>query len=239
MSSYSTVRPGMESDENHTSINQTNRESDGFVGGAFQENFSASPQTVVDATAGTRIPGMSEMDNAQNNIPNSTQSFAPSSNGKPIVGFLVSVSKIGEAEYWVLYQGQNTIGSSSVCDIVLSESSVSGTHAVIAIHRNPQEGNKLNVGIIDRGSSNGTFLNKTYIGFNPCQCKNLDKISVGNYEMLLMLFDYIEHDLSKSDKFQATDVVAATIQSQPQSSGAYDYANRNAYPSAGADSTKY
>ncbi len=234
MSSYSTVRPGMESDDNHTLINQ---EPESFSTGSYHDGPSPTSQTIA-SSAGTRIPGMNEVNNTQNVMPGMMHASTSVSNGKPVVGFLVSVSKTEEVEYWVLHQGQNIIGSSSECDIVLSESLISGTHAVLAIHRNPNEGNKLNVGIIDRGSSNGTFVNKNYIGFNPYQCSNLDKISIGNYEMLLMLFDYVEYGMTKSDKFQATDVVMPA--SQPQASGvAYDYANRDAYPSSGADSTKY
>lgn len=203
MTGYSTVIPGMENDNNHTAVDQSNDESTKYMGNPYQYDSPNSQQTVVagaDSASGTRIPGMNEATNFPSSEPKNTQSTA-TSNGKPMVGFLVSVSRTEEGEYWVLRQGQNTIGSNPSNDIVLSESSVSSTHAVLAIHRNPNESNKLNVGMIDRGSSNGTFVNKNYIGFNPYQCKNLDKISIGNYEMLLMLFDHIEYDMAKSDKF--------------------------------------
>jgi hypothetical protein len=139
---------------------------------------------------------------------------APS--GKPIVGFLVSVSRTEEGEYWVLRQGQNLIGSGDECDVVLNEISVSRVHAVLAIHRNPGDNNRLNVGIMERGSSNGIFVNNNYIGFNPCQCKNLDKIKLGNYELLLFLFDAAEFGLKKVENFA--------------SAGNFDYTDREMYP---------
>jgi pSer/pThr/pTyr-binding forkhead associated (FHA) protein len=142
--------------------------------------------------------------------------------GKPIVGFLVSVSRTDEGEYWVLRQGQNVIGSGEDCNIVLNELSVSRVHAVLAIHRNPGDKNRLNVGIMERGSSNGIFVNDNYIGFNPYQCKNLDKIKIGNYELLLFLFDATEFGLKKSEAFVSKE--------------SFDYADRDMYPN---DKTRF
>jgi hypothetical protein len=98
---------------------------------------------------------------------------------------------------------------------VLPEISVSRVHAVLAIHRNPGDSNRLNVGIMEKGSSNGIFVNNNYIGFNPCQCKSLDKIKVGNYELLLFLFDAAELGLKKSENFVF--------------SGNFDYTDREMY----------
>jgi pSer/pThr/pTyr-binding forkhead associated (FHA) protein len=137
--------------------------------------------------------------------------------GKPIVGFLVSVSRTEEGEYWVLRQGQNTIGSGDECDVVLNEISVSRVHGVLAIHRNPGDNNRLNVGIMERGSSNGIFVNNSYIGFNPYQCKNLDKIKIGNYELILFLFDAAELGLAKVEGFTS-------------GGGSFDYSDREMYP---------
>jgi len=187
-----TVSPGFQGGNDETNLNgQGTRKNAGTSGP--QSNYSA-PQ------GGTRIPGMQEQATHPGENSQPSQMI-----NKPIVGFLVTVSKTEEGEFWVLRQGQNVIGSGSNCNIVLSESSVSGVHAVIAIHRNPAEKNKINVGIIDRGSSNGTFVNEAYIGFNPCQCKNNDKLRIGNYELLLMLFDAVDFDMKKADNFVSTD----------------------------------
>lgn len=122
---------------------------------------------------------------------------------KPIMGFLVSVSRTEEGEFWIIRQGQNRIGSGSDCDIVLSEASVSKEHALLAVQRNQGDNDKLNVGIVDRASSNGIYVNDQYIGFNTHQCRNFDKIRLGNYELLLLLFDVAEHGLRRASDFAA------------------------------------
>lgn len=171
----------------------------------------ATPSTRTNQQApndlhATRVPGMDPE-------PSATPHQAVSN--KPLVGFLISVSRTDEGEYWPLRLGQNVIGSSPSNHVVLDEASVSGVHAVMAVHRNPNDGNRISVGIIDKGSSNGTFVNDNYIGFNPCQCKNYDKIIIGNYELLLLLFDAAEHNLKKSDAFVSKE--------------AFDYTDRDMY----------
>ncbi|MDR1500454.1 MAG: FHA domain-containing protein [Tannerellaceae bacterium] len=136
--------------------------------------------------------------------------------GKPIVGFLVSVSRTEEGEFWVVRQGQNIIGSGSECDIVLSEATVSRVHAVLAVHRNPNDNNRLNIGIMEKGSSNGIFLNGNYIGFNPASCKNQDVLKIGGYELLLFVFDSVELGLKTFEVFKVASL--------------YDYSDRDIYP---------
>jgi len=128
----------------------------------------------------------------------------------PIVGFLVSVSRTGLGEYWVLRQGQNMIGSekkrmsdggtNNNC-IVLNEEKVSGEHALLAVQRDPDD-NRLYVGLRDMASGKGTLVNGKSIRFSTYECQNFDKIKIGNYELLLMLFDYAEHGLEKSKDFK-------------------------------------
>jgi pSer/pThr/pTyr-binding forkhead associated (FHA) protein len=203
MANYRTVVPGIQNGNEGTIVNQQ-------VGRAYAE-MGPDP-------SGTRVSGVE-------NPYYPTGGQQEQSSGKPIVGFLVSVSRTEEGEYWVLRQGQNVIGSGPECDIVLNEISVSKVHAVLAIHRNPGDNNRLNVGIMERGSSNGIFVNNNYIGFNPCQCKNLDKIKFGNYELLLFLFDAQELGLKISENFV------------PKSStDNFDYTDRELYPN---DKTRF
>jgi hypothetical protein len=199
MANYRTVVPGIQSGNEGTIVNQPS-------GRGYTEK---GPEP-----SGTRVSSGAENPYFQ---PGSQQE---QSLGKPIVGFLVSVSRTEEGEYWVLRQGQNVIGSGPDCDIVLNETSVSKVHAVLAIHRNPGDNNRLNVGIMERGSSNGIFVNNNYIGFNPAQCKNSDKIKIGNYELLLFLFDAQEHGMKPLENF----VPGAS------SAGSFDYADRELYP---------
>jgi len=209
MSNYHTKVPGAQSESDKTHVNQPGKGT--MPGGQYQQ-----PGTSTQSDRGTTIPGMDG-----DTIPGGPRQEQPQ--GKPIVGFLISVSRTEEGEYWVLRQGQNTIGSGSNCNVVLSESLVSGVHAVLAVHRNPGDNNRISIGLMDRGSSNGTFVNGNYIGFNPCQCKNLDKIKIGNYEMLLMLFDAVDYEMKKADNFVAKDTI--------------DYSDRDMYQSN--DGTRY
>lgn len=208
MTNYRTVVPGMQDGGDETSINHS-----GARARADQSSHGSYSGHQSD-NSGTRVPGM---DGAAPNT------YGEQPTGKPIMGFLVSVSKTDEGEYWVLRQGQNMIGSGANCNIVLNEASVSGVHAVLAIHRNPNDGNRISIGIMDRGSSNGTFVNGDYIGFNPCQCKNMDKIKIGNYELLLMVFDAVEFNMKKSAGFVPK--------------GDFDYADRDMYTQN--DGTRY
>ncbi|MDR1257817.1 MAG: FHA domain-containing protein [Tannerellaceae bacterium] len=193
MTNYRTVVPGIQDGKGGTVVNPPRG------GGQQHTQERGSAGTTVGAFYGGAGQGQDV-----------------NAGGKPIVGFLVSVSRTDEGEYWVLRQGQNLIGSGEECDVVLPEISVSRVHAVLAIHRNPGDKNRLNVGIMEKGSSNGIFVNNNYIGFNPCQCKNLDKIKIGNYEMILFLFDAAELGLKKAESF---------IQS-----GNFDYTDREMYP---------
>ena len=210
MASNRTVIPGAQDGNDKTQLNHQ--------GG--NQNFDTQGYNPMgsgqNAGPGTRVPGMNNPANPGVNLPDQNI-------GKPIVGFLISVSRSDEGEFWVLRQGQNTIGSGSNCNIVLSEASVSSVHAVLAVHRNPGNNNHLSVGMLDKGSSNGTFVNGNYIGFNPCQCQNFDKIKIGNYELLLMLFDAADFKMAK-----AVDFVAK---------GSFDYTDRDMYPSN--NSTRY
>jgi len=205
MANYHTVVPGSQNDGDKTHLSQQgNRPMSVGAMGYQQTDYGTS------GDKGTVIPGMEP--HSTNNQTNQRQDHNP---GKPIIGFLVSVSRTEEGEYWVLKQGQNTIGSGANCNIVLSESLVSGVHAVLAVHRNPGDNNRLSIGLMDKGSSNGTFVNENYIGFNPVQCKNLDKIKIGNYELLLILFDVVDYQMKKASVFSAKDE--------------FDYSDRDMY----------
>lgn len=188
MGNARTVIPGMQNSDNDSTRLNTGGDRTN-IGTADNGRYYGN-----NNSSGTRVPGTSESYYQGNNIEQMIQ--------KPIVGFLVSVSRTDEGEYWIIRQGQNRIGSGDSNEIKLAESLVSDNHAVIAVHRNPGDGNRLNVGIIDKGSSNGTFVNGNYIGFTACQVKNMDKIQIGNYDMLLLLFDAVDYGMIKSDKFQ-------------------------------------
>lgn len=158
---------------------------------------------------GTIVPGMVDQSfNPVNDAPvapqaNPAQVKKPIS-GKPIVGFLYSVSKTPFGEYWPLQLGRNTIGKSAECDIVLGEGTVSSTHAVIITR---QGKNGIIAAIKDSESTNGTMINNELIDFEAEECHNGDIITIGkNYQFLFILIDAAKQGLAPSPDFVAIDV---------------------------------
>lgn len=129
MSQNKTVVPGMEDGNSY--------------GNAHSNDFYSRNTNVRSASQGTVVPGMENMNDqvhqGQGNHGDNKHSVHQT--GKPVVGFLYSISRQGIGEYWPLYQGQNTIGSSPKCDVCLREGTVSGDHAVDVIRKmkNPEK----------------------------------------------------------------------------------------------------
>ena len=100
-------------------------------------------------------------------------SGAPQSSSKgKIVGWLISYNRNPDGEDYRLYAGYNRIGANPVCDIVLEDETVSGSHAIIVF----RDGRFL---IKDDLSRNGTFVNSREINeAHPLQ--NYDQIRIGN-----------------------------------------------------------
>lgn len=121
--------------------------------------------------------------------------------GKPIRGFLYSISRNMVGEFWPLRIGKNTIGSSPKCDICLSEATVSETHASITI-RVLENQEKTIASLKDTDSTNGTKINGEDVDFDANKLQNGDIIRFGtNYECLLLLIDTKETGLKVSEGF--------------------------------------
>lgn len=89
-----------------------------------------------------------------------------------LVGWLVSYTTNPDGEDFRIYSGYNRIGANPVCDIVIDDETVSGSHAII-VHR---EGRFL---IKDDLSRNGTFVNGREISeAHPLQ--SYDAVRLGN-----------------------------------------------------------
>lgn len=149
----------------------------------------------------TQFPGMSQMPETEKG------------RGKPIMGFLFSVSKTAYGEYWPLYVGPNTIGRGSNCSICLKEASVSDNHATLVIRKmqNKGENNGVFVFIQDTGSMCGTMLNGVTLDFNPKECKNGDIITIGtNYELYFILVDPDSLGLAPKEDFQVSGTKVET-----------------------------
>jgi FHA domain len=89
-----------------------------------------------------------------------------------IIGWLVSYSHNPDGEDYRIYAGYNRIGANPVCDVLIEDATVSGSHAIIVY----RDGRCL---IKDDLSRNGTFVNGREITeAQPLQ--SYDQIRVGN-----------------------------------------------------------
>lgn len=189
MSQNKTVFPGLESEGDYT-INPYNSDN----------NRAYSRQSSPNRANGTVFP---DMDFQKNEIPTGkAQRSVPKSNGKPIVGFLYSISRTGLGEFWPLHIGQNIIGNAPECDIVLGEGTVSQRHANLHINR-MKKPEKTEATISDLSSTNGTLVNENSVSVaRPVECVNGDIITVGeNYDLLLVLIDTKAIGLHVSESF--------------------------------------
>lgn len=179
--------------------------------GAANQNFYS--RSARGAARGTVVPGMtghpspqpqsSQAYNTQAEQPISRPTAHP---GKPVVGFLYSVSRTGAGEYWPLQIGQNTIGQSPNCHVVLPEGTVSSEHAVLVV-RKMKNPDKVIASISDARSTNGTMLNGVSLGFSAEECHNGDIITIGdNYQLLIILVDAASLGLSVSPNFIPVEI---------------------------------
>ncbi len=150
---------------------------------------------------GTVYPGM-EMPAGQQRTSAPLQQNNSKPSGKPIVGFLYSISRTGVGEYWPLHIGQNIIGNAPDCDIVLGEGTVSQRHANLHINK-MKKPEKTEATISDLGSTNGTQVNENSVSVaRPVECANGDIITIGeNYDLLLLLIDTKAIGLHLSENF--------------------------------------
>ena len=126
--------------------------------------------------------------------------------GKPVVGFLYSISRTAFGEYWPLYIGRNIIGKNPDANVCLAEGTVSDNHAILVVRQIKNTGGVI-AAISDTQSTNGTMINGDTIGFTSEECHNGDIITIGdNYELLLILIDAAKLKLSVSENFIPVDV---------------------------------
>ena len=168
--------------------------------------FSANPSFYTrssQSSKGTYVAGLNPLVDGNANSNQLPHQPSPSQvpTGKPIVGFLYSISRTAFGEYWPLHVGQNKIGKSPTCDVILPEGTVSNEHASIVVRKlkNPI---KLIASIRDSSSTNGTMRNGESLGFSAVDCFDGDIITIGdNYELLLILIDTEKLKLSVSTDF--------------------------------------
>ncbi len=91
---------------------------------------------------------------------------------RKLVGWLVSYTIDKRGIDFKLYEGRNTIGRDSECQIIVPDGAVTGRHAVL-LFRNGK------YSITDQQSSNGTYVNGDDIELDPCYLKDGDIIRIG------------------------------------------------------------
>ena len=137
------------------------------------------------------------------------------SDGKPIAGFLYSVSRTAAGEYWPLHFGENTIGRAEDCDICLPEMTVSERHAILYIRKMRTKPDYI-VELEVRGE-NGGFVNQEEVGSVPLPCKDRDFLTIGdNYVLLLILINPFELGMQVAENFHDSGEEAADILKAPK-----------------------
>lgn len=196
MSQNKTVIQGLEADNNY-----------GGHSSAPNNNFYS--RSARPAAHGTVVPGMEAYNPEAGTSKQGTATQQPQprrvmQSGKPVVGFLYSVSRTPLGEYWPLYMGKNSIGQAPDCDIILPEGTVSSHHAVI-VTRQGKSG--IIAAIKDSESTNGTFINGEPIDFSAEECHGGDIITIGNnYQFLFILIDAAKLGLAVSKDFIKVDI---------------------------------
>lgn len=196
-----------------------------YVPGLEDDNFVQRTEPKHDMTTGKRglhvapaasskegtvVPGLEEEEAPSRGRTALSITRGGATKSKPIVGFLYSVSKSSFGEFWPLYLGPNSIGSSVESDIVLDEATVSAEHALITIHKD-EDPEEVFAVLEDTHSTNGVKLNGKSIRFERVECRHMDIIRIGkNYELLVLLIDTGALGLKVSETFVPLERRAST-----------------------------
>lgn len=106
-----------------------------------------------------------------------TRLVRPESGRGKLCGWVVAITGDDTGRDWQIRLGKNQIGRSKEADIVLSEDSVSMTHAVIWVAPDGV------TTLLDKDSTNGTFLNGEQV-FSPVQINDSALIRIGEKTVL-------------------------------------------------------
>ncbi len=224
--------------QNKTKIQGLEPNEQQYSGGGYAPNqsFYTPNGASSSRSRGTVVPGMSRP--AENSGPY-TSAQQPTAekvrDGKPVVGFLYSISRTAMGEYWPLYVGRNTIGQNPSSDIVLGEATVSNDHAVLVVRMKKPSGEVI-AAVKDSASTNGTLLNGESIDFETVECHNGDVITIGNnYELVVVLLDAAKMGLSVSESFirvigEEEDYYTGTTEQNYQASQQADSSQRGTRP---------
>ena len=160
---------------------------------------------------GTIVPGMMDCQQSAAGASVNTCQHSnthPTAMGKPVVGFLYSVSRVASGEFWPVTIGRNVIGKNADADICLAEGTVSDNHAILVVRQLKNTGNVV-AAIGDKLSTNGTLVNgePTPIDGGAMECHDGDIITIGNnYELVFVLIDATKLGLAVSKDFIPVEI---------------------------------
>jgi pSer/pThr/pTyr-binding forkhead associated (FHA) protein len=132
-----------------------------------QTTTNQSEPSTVQATAASSAP-----DQDRRTIVMADQSGPARVTRGKIVGWLITYNRNPDGDDHRVYAGYNRLGANPVCDILIDDETVSGSHAIIVY----REGRCL---IKDDLSRNGTFVNGREIT-EAYPLQNYDQIRIGN-----------------------------------------------------------
>jgi hypothetical protein len=94
----------------------------------------------------------------------------------PVVGWFVALNGQQKGEDFRLREGQNTVGSDSSCDIVITDSTISAKHASLRY----KEGKFI---LTDLDSTNGSYLNGNDDSIAREEIKDNDVVRLGDVRL--------------------------------------------------------
>lgn len=200
MSQSKTIIQGIEPDNNRGGYSKAPESGPSFYS---RSNTGRQPSraTIVPGMSGPADQPIAQAGQTMGMNTQQQQPRTTTNQGKPVVGFLYSISRTPAAEFWPLHIGPNTIGQDPSCDIVLQEATVSSRHAQIVVRQIKSTGQVI-AAITDTMSTNGTMINGDTIGFTPNECRNGDVLTIGNnYELYLILIEAGKLGLKVAENF--------------------------------------
>jgi FHA domain len=122
----------------------------------------------------------------------------------PLAGFLVTFSRVEEGEFFPIHYGNNLIGSGTTAKIPLNEERVSKEHLNILVWPD-EDNNCLYVQVVAKESTNPISIDGKKI-MQIGQGIKIDhgtRITVGGYELLVVIVDKYVLGLKKNPDFKA------------------------------------
>jgi FHA domain-containing protein len=143
---------------------------------ASQESWHSQPQASTPQTVSPALD--------RRTVVLSDQSAPQRKSKGRIVGWLITYSHNPDGDDFRIYAGYNRIGANPVCDVLIEDETVSGSHAIIVY----RDGRCL---IKDDLSRNGTFVNGREIT-EAQALQSYDQIRVGNTQLVFVAAQRIE-----------------------------------------------